>query len=115
MFGQGLANSPATFQSVMNRICAPHLNTFLVVYLDNIMIFSKDPKTHLEHLQIVLKILEENEFFAKMDKCSFNKPEITFLGHVVGRYGLKVDETKIKVGKIGLSHRMPLKSNNSLA
>ena len=99
VLGQGLANSPATFQSVMNRVFAQHVNKFVVVYLDDIMIFSKDAVSHLEHLETVLKLLQENKFYAKMEKCSFNKPEVKFLGHIVGQYGLKVDDTKIEVVK----------------
>ena len=97
VLGQGLANSPATFQSVMNRIFAPHLHKFVVVYLDDIMIYSKNPEEHLEHLEIVLKILQENKFYTKPEKCTFNMHEVKFLGHIVGKDGLKVDPKKVDV------------------
>ena len=99
VLGQGLANSPATFQSVMNRIFAPHLHKFVVVYLDDIMVYSKSPEEHLEHLEIVLKILQENQFYTKPEKCTFNTQEVKFLGHIVGRGGLKVDPRKVAVVK----------------
>jgi len=95
VLGQGLANSPATFQSVMNRIFSPHLYKFVVVYLDDIMVFSKSPEEHLEHLRIFLDLLRKNRFYAKKEKCSFNIPEVKFLGHIVGRDGLKVDPKKV--------------------
>jgi hypothetical protein len=83
----------------MNKVFAPHLHKFVVVYLDDAMVYSKDPESHLEHLEIVLKLLAENKFYAKKEKCSFNKQEVKFLGHTVGRHGLKVDESKIQVVK----------------
>jgi hypothetical protein len=95
VLGQGLANSPATFQSVMNRIFAPHLYKFVVVYLDDILVFSKSPEEHVEHLRTVLDLLRQHKFYAKKEKCSFNQPEVKFLGHIVGRDGLKVDPKKV--------------------
>ena len=99
VLGQGLANSPATFQSVMNKIFAPHLFKFCVVYLDDIMIYSKTPAEHLQHIETVLKVLREQRFYAKLSKCTFNQSEVKFLGHIVGRDGLKVDPAKIEVVK----------------
>ena len=95
VLGQGLCNSPATFQAVMNRILGKYLHKFVVCYLDDIMVYSKSPEEHYEHLELVLSILKENRFYAKLDKCSFNKPEVKFLGHIVGRDGLKVDPRKV--------------------
>ena len=99
VLGQGLANSPATFQSVMNRIFAPHIYKFCVVYLDDIMIYSKTPEEHYDHLEQVLKLLREHRFYAKRSKCSFNQTEIKFLGHLVGKDGLRVDPAKVEVVK----------------
>ena len=81
----------------MNRMFAPHLHKFVVVYLDDILIFSTTPAEHLDHLRIVLDILRENEFYAKFAKCEFNKPEVKFLGHIVGREGIKVNPQKVAV------------------
>ena len=95
VLGQGLCNSPATFQAVMNRILGKYLHKFVVCYLDDIMVYSKTPDEHYEHLELVLAVLKENQFYAKLEKCSFNRPEVKFLGHIVGRDGLKVDSRKV--------------------
>ena len=90
----GLCNAPATFQSEMNRIFAPYLGRFVLVYLDDILVFSSTPEEHLSHLQTVLQTLRENKFYAKVSKCDFNKPELNYLGHVVGKAGIKPDPRK---------------------
>ncbi|KAJ9509034.1 hypothetical protein QJQ45_001509 [Haematococcus lacustris] len=79
----GLTNAPATFQAEMNRIFADYINDFVVVYLDDILIYSKSAADHAKHLELVLKRLREHELYAKLKKCDFNKPEVNFLGHVV--------------------------------
>ena len=93
----GLTNAPATFQAVMNRIFADHIGKFVLVYLDDILVFSKTPAEHEQHLRVVLSLLRKHEFKAKMSKCQFNCAELHFLGHIVSREGLKVDERKVKV------------------
>ena len=92
----GLCNSPARFQSIMNRIFQPLLNKSVTVYLDDILVFSKTPEEHVRHLQQVFDILRANQFVLKQSKCCFNLPEVHYLGHVVGRDGVKVDPNKIK-------------------
>jgi len=100
VLGQGLVNSPATFQAVMNRIFKDQIDRkFLVVYLDDIMIFGKNPEEHFGHVKEVLDILRKEQFYAKLPKCSFNQPEVQFLGHIVGRDGIKVNPKKIEVVK----------------
>lgn len=93
----GIANAPATFQSVMNRVLSPHIGKFCLCYLDDIIIFSKTPAEHEEHLRAILALLRKEQLRAKLSKCEFNKPELSFLGMVVGRQGLKVDQRKIAV------------------
>jgi hypothetical protein len=95
VLGQGLANAPATFQAVMNRLFAPFLNKFVVVYLDDILIFSKTPEEHEEHVRAVLEILRRTRLYAKPSKCKFNLKEIKFLGHIVGNGGIRPDPEKI--------------------
>ena len=84
----GLTNAPATFQAVMNRMFG-HLHEFCVVYLDDILIFSKTPEEHEKHLETVLQILEREGLYAKLKKCDFNKPELLYLGHIIGRVASK--------------------------
>ena len=87
----GLTNAPATFQGVMNKKFQQHLGKFVLVYLDDILVFSKTQEEHLEHLCKVFEILRENKLFAKLTKCHFAKSELEYLGHVVGKDGIKVD------------------------
>ena len=93
----GLTNAPATFQNVMSDVFRQHLGKFVLVYLDDILIFSKSPEEHAEHLKVVLDLLRKHEFYAKMSKCEFNKPELQFLGHIVGRDVIKMDPQKTAV------------------
>jgi hypothetical protein len=92
----GLTNAPATFQKVMNDIFQKHLGKFVIVYLDDILVFSKNAEEHKKHLEVVLEILRKEHFYAKMSKCEFNKDELNFLGHIVGAAGVKVDPAKTK-------------------
>ena len=78
----------------MNRLFG-HLHSFCVVYLDDILIFSKAPEEHYQHLQTVLQILEREGLYAKLKKCEFNKAELLYLGHIIGRDGIKADPAKI--------------------
>ena len=93
----GLTNAPATFQRVMNRIFQPHIGKFVLVYLDDILVMSRTAAEHEQHLRTVLQILRENQLSAKLSKCEFNRPQLHFLGHVVGRDGISVDPDKIAV------------------
>jgi hypothetical protein len=95
----GLTNAPATFQAEMNRIFAKQLNKFVLVYLDDILIFSKTLAEHISHMRQVFQVLRDNRLYAKLSKCEFCLPEVTFLGHVVGKDGIKVDPKKIQAVK----------------
>ena len=91
----GLTNAPAVFQHMMNNIFRPYLNKFVCVYLDDILVYSKTPEEHLQHLRIVLNILKQHGFKARPSKCEFFKPELKFLGHIVGATGMKPDPAKV--------------------
>ena len=91
----GLTNAPGTFQQVMNRIFSKQLHKFVVIYLDDILIFSKSPEEHVQHLREVLSILRAHKLFAKLSKCDLNMPEVLYLGHIVSRDGLSVDPKKV--------------------
>ena len=91
----GLTNAPATFMAFMNDVLRPFLDKFVVVFLDDILIYSKTPEDHAKHLRLVLQKLREHRLFAKQSKCEFFLPEVEFLGHVVGADGVKMDERKV--------------------
>lgn len=92
----GLTNCPATFQQSMNDVFRDYLGKFVVVYLDDILVFSKSAAEHERHLRLVLQRLREHKLYARAEKCHFNKPEVEFLGHIVGADGVKVDPRKVK-------------------
>ena len=90
----GLANAPATFQAVMNDVFNDLLGKFVLVYMDDILVFSSTKAQHLGHVRAVLQTLREKKLFAKLSKCAFEKPELNFLGFLVSRDGIKIDPAK---------------------
>ncbi len=90
-----LAIAPATFQALMNKVFAP-VKDFSEAYMDDIIIRSKSAEKHARHLRQLLQLLREHKLYAKLPKCAFNQAEVHYLGHVVGREGLKVDPSKIQ-------------------
>ncbi|GAU45129.1 hypothetical protein TSUD_135590 [Trifolium subterraneum] len=92
----GLTNAPAVFMDYMNRIFQPYLDKFVVIFIDDILIYSKDPQEHAEHLRIVLNILREKQLYAKFSKCEFWLSEVKFLGHVISQGGVYVDPSKVE-------------------
>lgn len=91
----GLTNAPATFMTLMNDILRPFLDKFVVVYLDDILIYSRDETEHQQHLAMVLQVLRDHQLYAKASKCEFFKKEVDFLGHIVGASGLRMEPGKI--------------------
>ena len=92
----GLTNAPATFCTLMNEILHPYLDQFVVVYLDDIVVYSSTLQEHVEHLKKVFKVLRENQLYVKREKCEFAQPKIHFLGHVISQGELRMDEAKVK-------------------
>ena len=92
----GLTNAPAAFMDLMNRVCRPFLDHFVIVFIDDILIYSKSVEEHREHLRTVLEVLREKKLYAKFSKCEFWLKEVHFLGHVISSDGLKVDPSKIE-------------------
>ena len=95
----GLTNAPATFQSFINSILRPYLEKFVILYLDDILIYSKTLDEHIEHVRTILKTLLDNNLYAKPKKCEFHKPKVEFLGHVISGKGIETDPKKVKTVK----------------
>ena len=92
----GLTNAPAAFMDLMHRVFRPYLDKFVIVFIDDILIYSKSKEEHTEHLRITLQTLQEKKLYAKFSKCEFWLKEVAFLGHIVSVEGLKVDPKKIE-------------------
>jgi hypothetical protein len=92
----GLTNAPATFMHLMQSIFGPHLDHFVIVFLDDILIFSKTLQEHRQHVREVLEILRKNQLYGKASKCEFFKKSLSFLGHVVGENGISMEKDKVK-------------------
>ncbi|GJZ00234.1 putative reverse transcriptase domain-containing protein [Tanacetum coccineum] len=84
----GLTNAPAVFIDLMNRVCKPYLDKFVIVFIDDILIYSKNKQEHEEHLKLILELLKKEELYAKFSKCEFWIPKVQFLGHVTDSQGL---------------------------
>nr|GEZ56272.1 putative reverse transcriptase domain-containing protein [Tanacetum cinerariifolium] len=89
-----LTNAPAVFMDLMNRVCYPYLDKFVIVFIDDILIYSRSEEEHEAHLKTILDLLKKEKLFAKFSKCEFWLKEVQFLGHVVNREGIHVDPSK---------------------
>jgi hypothetical protein len=92
----GLTNAPAYFMYLMNKVFMEYLDKFVVVFIDDILVFSKTKEEHAEHLMLVLQKLREHQLYAKRSKCEFWLKEVSFLGLVVSNGGISVDPSKVK-------------------
>ncbi|KAI5674227.1 hypothetical protein M9H77_14591 [Catharanthus roseus] len=92
----GLTNAPATFCTLMNKLFHPYLDQFVVVYLDDIVIYSQTMEEHKEHLRKVFQVLKDNELYVKKEKCSFVQEEVLFLGHKIKGGKLMMEDTKVQ-------------------
>ena len=96
----GLTNAPGSFQDYVNKILAEKLDIFVIVYLDDILIYTKDPgKAHVEAVRWVLEVLRKYSLYANLKKCRFHKDEVRFLGFVVSRDGIRMKEERIDAVK----------------
>lgn len=91
----GLTNAPAVFMEAMNRMLHEYLDVFVVVFIDDILVYSKSEEEHKVHLSLVLDALRKNKFYAKLKKCAFWLSEVSFLGHVINQHGIKVDTKNV--------------------
>ena len=92
----GITNAPTNFMCLMNNVLSKYLDKFVVVFIDDILIYSKVKEEHDEHLQIILQVLREHKLYAKFSKCEFYKDKIQYLGHVISKEGISIDPDKIK-------------------
>uniref|UniRef100_A0A0D3C3B2 Reverse transcriptase domain-containing protein n=1 Tax=Brassica oleracea var. oleracea TaxID=109376 RepID=A0A0D3C3B2_BRAOL len=92
----GLCNAPSTFQALMNSVFRDYLRKFVLVFFDDILIFSRSWEEHLDHVKRVFEILHAKQLFVKQKKCAFGQSEVDYLGHLISGDGVKVDNTKIK-------------------
>jgi hypothetical protein len=91
----GLTNAPPTFMRLMNSIFHKYLDEFLIIYLDDILIFSKNKHEHLNHIRLVLQLLRDNNLYVNKEKCEFGVDKLEFVGHIVTSNGIKVDDNKV--------------------
>ncbi|GJW25530.1 putative reverse transcriptase domain-containing protein [Tanacetum coccineum] len=102
-----LTNAPAMFMDLMNRVCKPYLDKFVIVFIDDILVYSKDEKGHEKHLKIILKLLKKERLYAKFSKCDFWQDSVQFLGQVIDHSGVHIDPAKIEAIKNWVSLTMP--------
>ncbi|GJU98993.1 putative reverse transcriptase domain-containing protein [Tanacetum coccineum] len=103
----GLTNAPAVFMDLINRVCKPFLDKFVIVFIDDILIYSKNKKEHEEHLKAVLELLKKEKLYVKISKYEFWIPKVQFLCHVIDSQGIHVDPTKIESIKDWESPKTP--------
>jgi hypothetical protein len=92
----GLTNAHVYFMYLMNKVFVEYLDKFVVVFIDDILIFSKNEEEHDKHLRMVLQRLRENQLYAKLNKCEFWLKEVSFLDHIISEGGISVDPSQVK-------------------
>nr|GEW17850.1 hypothetical protein [Tanacetum cinerariifolium] len=101
----GLTNMPTVFMDLMNRVCKPYLDNFVIVFIDDILVYSKEIEGHEKHLKIILELLKKERLYAKFSRCEFWLDAVQFLGHVIDRSGVHVDPARLKPLRVGLHRR----------
>nr|GEV18284.1 putative reverse transcriptase domain-containing protein [Tanacetum cinerariifolium] len=103
----GLTNAPTVFMDLMNQVCKPYLDRFVIIFIDDMLIYSKSRKEHEGHLKLILKLLKEEELYAKFSKCEFWLSKVQFLGHVIHSKDIHIDPAKIESIKDWASPKTP--------
>nr|GEW16965.1 hypothetical protein [Tanacetum cinerariifolium] len=111
----GLTNAPAVFMDLINRVCKPYLDKFVIIFIDDILIYSKNEKEHKEHLKAILELLKKEKLYAKFSKCEFWIPKVKFLGHVINSRGIHVDPAKLESIKDWASPKAPIEIRQFLS
>ncbi|GJT32874.1 putative reverse transcriptase domain-containing protein [Tanacetum coccineum] len=106
-FYSNFCHSPAVFMDLMNRVCKPYLDKFVIVFIDDILIYSRNEEEHANHLRIILELLRKEKLYAKFSKCDFWIHIVQFLGHLIDSQGLHVDPAKIEAVKNWTSPTTP--------
>ena len=92
----GLSNAPVVFMCLMNGVFRYYLDKLVIVFLDNILVYSKTKEEHEQHLRMVLQVLREHQLYTKLSKCSFYQRQIHYLGHIISEEGIVVDPEKVQ-------------------
>ena len=108
----GLTNAPAAFMDLMNRVFEEYLDKFVIVFIDDILVYSRTMKEHELHLKLVLEKLKKKKLYAKFSKCEFWVKKVTFLGHVVSEEGISIDLSKVEVVSQWKQQRNPTEVND---
>ena len=101
----GLTNAPAVFMDLINRVFSSYLDKFVIVFIDDILIYFKNQGEHAEHLKTVLQVLREKQLYRKLSKCAFWLESVEFLGHIVSGHGLLVDPKKVEAVEKWPTHK----------
>ncbi|GJZ86475.1 putative reverse transcriptase domain-containing protein [Tanacetum coccineum] len=104
----GLTNAPAVFMDLMNRMCKPYLDKFMIVFIDDILIYSRNEEEHTNRLRIILELIKKEKLYAKFSKCDFWIHIVQFLGHLIDSQGLHADPAKIEAVKNWASPTTPM-------
>nr|GEX64071.1 putative reverse transcriptase domain-containing protein [Tanacetum cinerariifolium] len=110
----GLTNAPAVFMDLINRVCKPYLDKFVIVFINDILIYSRNKEEHKDHLRIILELLKKDKLYAKFSKCDFWISIVQFLGHMVDSQGIHTDPAKIKAVKDWASPTTPIEISQFL-
>nr|GEX71559.1 putative reverse transcriptase domain-containing protein [Tanacetum cinerariifolium] len=110
----GLTNAPAVFMDLMNRVCKPYLDKFMIVFIDDILIYSRNKEEHSNHLRIISELLRKEKLYAKFSKFDFWISIVQFLGHLIDSQGLHVDPIKIEAVKNWVSPITPIEIHQVL-
>lgn len=88
----GLTNAPSTFQAIMNDLFSPYLRRFILVFFNDILVYSPNMEQHCSHLEKTQQLLHDHQFFVKLSKCCFGQPKVSFLGHIINGEGVQVEQ-----------------------